>query len=87
MSGRFWFAWARRFRGQLALIALLSLLASVATLAVPWLAAQALSGLLTGETATIGLAPTLALLVAALVGLTALTIAANIVSRIASVRI
>ncbi|MGB3808128.1 MAG: ABC transporter ATP-binding protein [Erythrobacter sp.] len=87
MSGRFWFAWARRFRGQLALIALLSLLASVATLAVPWLAAQALSGLLTGETAAIGLAPTLALLVAALVGLTALTIAANIVSRIASVRI
>lgn len=87
MSGRFWLDWARRFREPLALIAVLSLLASVATLAVPWLAAQVLTGLVADVSAPGSLEKTLALLVAALVALTALTIAANLVSKTASVRI
>jgi len=89
MSRKFWIAWARRFKGPLALIAALTLLASVATLAVPWLAAQLLSGLLTGgaNTLAIGLGETLAILIVVLVSLTVLTIAAGIVSETASARI
>ena len=43
MSIGFWLEWAHRFRWQLALISALTLLSSIATLAVPWLAAQLLS--------------------------------------------
>ncbi len=87
MSQGFWLAWARRFKGELALIAALTLLASLATLAVPWLAAQVLAGLVDDNTQPIGLEQTVALLVAALIGLTGLTIAAQIVSETAAVRI
>ena len=88
MSLKFWSAWARRFKGPLALISVLTLFASVATLAVPWLAGQLLSGLLPGsDPAAVSLPETLALLVAALVAMTALTIAAGIVSESVSAHI
>jgi len=89
MSRQFWMAWAKRFRVPLALIAALTLLASIAALALPWLAAQLLSGLLTGDTSvpSAGLGETLALLIGVLIALTALTIAAGIVSETASARI
>ncbi len=95
MSWRFWIEWARRFQSQLALIAALTLLSSLATLAVPWLAAQVLGAVVEGSgdgaeasaLGAIGLPQTLALLVGVLVALTVLTIAASFVSQMASSRI
>lgn len=77
--------WARPYRGALALISALSLLGSVATLALPWLAAQIAAGI-AGDTA-VNLARTLALLGAALVALTALNILVAVYSADASGRI
>ena len=87
MSVRFWFDWARRFRWQLAGISLLTLLSSAATLAVPWLAAQALGVVISADGTVPDLSQILTLLVSVLVVLTALNIAAAIQSARASTRI
>ena len=90
MSVGFWLKWARAFRWQLALISALTLLSSLATLAVPWLAAQLLGGVVggeAGEAIEIDLGFTLTALIAALVLMTALNIAATMVSQTASTRI
>lgn len=90
MSIAFWLRWAKAFRLQLAMISVLTLLSSLATLAVPWLAAQLLGGVVGSEgesVARFDLTQILALLVAALVVLTALNIAAALVSQTASNRI
>ncbi|WP_252258995.1 ABC transporter ATP-binding protein [Erythrobacter aurantius] len=87
MSVAFWLEWARRFHWQLALISGLTLLSSVAALAVPWLGAQLLGGVVGSDQSSVNLSSTLKLLVAALVALTALNIAATILSERASTRI
>jgi ATP-binding cassette subfamily B protein/subfamily B ATP-binding cassette protein MsbA len=69
----------------LLLISGLSVIGALATLAVPWLAGNFLSGVL-GDTA-IDLAGTLALLVVALVSMTAINILVAILSELASGRI
>lgn len=78
----FLIAWARRFQDKIALIAALSLLGSLATLAVPWLIAQ-LAGSLVGD-GSVNLERTLALLAAALVLATAINIVVAILSETAS---
>ena len=87
MSIRFWLEWARRFRWQLAGISLLTLLSSAATLAVPWLAAEALGLVVSADGTPPDLSQTLTLLVGVLVVLTGLNIAATIQSERASTRI
>lgn len=90
MSFGFWLKWAQAFRWQLALISSLTLLGSVATLAVPWLAAQLLGGIVENDpngSAAINVPQTIGLLVAALTALTALNIAATMISQTASNRI
>jgi ATP-binding cassette subfamily B protein/subfamily B ATP-binding cassette protein MsbA len=87
MSAAFWLGWASRFRWQLALICILTLLSSAAVLAVPWLGAQLLGGLLTDGGKEEGFSRILILLVVALAGLTLLNIAAAILSERASLRI
>lgn len=84
MSARFWLTWAKRFRTQLLLIGGLTMLSSLATLAIPWLAAQLLGGVFGDEPETIDLSHTIILLVTALTVMTALTIAAAIVGQTAS---
>jgi ATP-binding cassette subfamily B protein/subfamily B ATP-binding cassette protein MsbA len=76
---------ARPYVGELLLISGLSVVGALATLAVPWLAGNFISGVL-GDT-TIDLAGTLALLVVALVGMTAINILVTILSELASGRI
>lgn len=76
---------ARQHRGSLAIIASLSLLSALATLTLPWLAAQVAAGIF-GE-ATLDFGTTLALLCAALVGLTAVSVPVAILSEQASGRI
>jgi len=87
MSAQFWIKWAKKFRWQLALISGLTMLSSLATLAVPWLAAQLLGDVFGGETEALNITQTLGLLVVSLVAMTALSIAAIIVSQTASTRI
>ena len=87
MSVGFWLEWARRFRWQLAGISLLTLLSSAATLAVPWLAAQALGIVISADGAVPDLGQILMVLIGVLVVLTALNIAATIQSERASTRI
>ena len=90
MSFGFWLEWARRFRAQLFLIAALTMLSSIATLAVPWLAAQVLSAVIEGEAdqaLPVDLTRTLSVLVTVLITLTALTITATFASQMASTRI
>lgn len=70
--------WIGRFRGELALISGLSLIASAAVLAVPWLIAQLAAGVVEG--AAIELRHTLVLLGLALAGLTGSTIMVTILS-------
>lgn len=81
------FLWPRirQFRKELLLISGLTLLGSLATLAVPWLAGQFLGGLVEGGRPELG--RTLTLLIAALVLLTVLNVAAAILSAGASLRI
>ncbi|MEO0907565.1 MAG: ABC transporter ATP-binding protein [Pseudomonadota bacterium] len=87
MSIGFWLEWAHRFRWQLALISALTLLSSISTLAVPWLAAQLLSSVTqTGDT-PLDISQVLVALVLALVALTGLNIAAALLSERASTRI
>jgi len=85
MGMRFLLRWALEFKGWLALISLLSVLSSLAALALPWLAGQFLGGVI-GEQ-TIDLRQTVTLLAVALVAMTAITIAVAILSEIASGRI
>lgn len=84
---KFEFLWSRvrQFRGELLLISSLTLLGSLATLSVPWLAGQFLGGVVEGTRPDLN--QTLVLLVAALVLLTMLNIASAIVSAGASLRI
>lgn len=83
----FSFLWqrARQFRGELLLISGLTLLGSLATLAVPWLAGQVLGGVVEGQPQSLG--NTLVLLVAALVALTVINIVSAILSSKASLAI
>lgn len=87
MSTKFWMEWAQRFRWQLAGISALTLLSSLATLAVPWLAAEALGGVVTDTSGGRDLSQTLVILIAVLALLTGLNIAAAIQSERASTRI
>ena len=86
MSGyRFLIDRALLFRGELALISLLTILASLATLALPWLAGQLLADVVgTGSRTTL---QTVALLLGALMLSTLFGIAAAIVSAHTSGRI
>lgn len=81
------FLWqrAKQFRRQLLLISTLTLVSSLATLAVPWLAGNLLGGIVLGAKQDLG--QTLALLIAALVVTTALNITASILSSGASLKI
>lgn len=76
---------ARPFLGELLLISGLSVVSAFATLALPWLAGNFLSGVL-GDTA-IDMGGTLVLLVVALVSMTAINIVVAILSELASGRI
>ena len=88
MSFDFWSQWARKFNRELMLICALTLLSSAATLAVPWLAAQMLSGIISpGESQSLDLGEILLLLVLALITLTVLNVTAAIMSEQASMRI
>ncbi|MEM9312047.1 MAG: ABC transporter ATP-binding protein, partial [Pseudomonadota bacterium] len=73
------------YRGELALICAVTLLSSIATLIVPWLAGQLLGGLL-GEL-DISLPQTVSLLILALLVMTGLNIAVSLLSELASGRI
>lgn len=77
--------WAKRYGRNLAVIGGLALAGSVATLSLPWLAAQLAAGI-AGDV-TIDLRQTLALLCAALTGLTVTSILVTIFSEDASGRI
>ncbi|MEM8725221.1 MAG: ABC transporter ATP-binding protein, partial [Pseudomonadota bacterium] len=85
MEWRFFLRWAKEFKVWLALISALSLLSSLAALALPWLAGRFLGGVI-GEQA-IDLTDTVVLLGIALVAMTATTILVAILSEIASGRI
>ncbi|MDJ0641440.1 MAG: ABC transporter ATP-binding protein [Erythrobacter sp.] len=85
MEWRFFLRWTREFKGWLALISVLSLLSSLAALALPWLAGRFLGGVI-GEQ-NIDLADTVAMLGIALVAMTATTILVAILSEIASGKI
>jgi len=85
MGGRIMLRKAHQFRHRLALISALSILASAATLAIPWLAGQFLAGILSGGSEDIQ--RTVVLLIAALICLTVVTILVAIVSEDASGRI
>jgi ATP-binding cassette subfamily B protein len=85
MASAFLLGWANRFRKELATIGTLSLLGSLATLAVPWLVARLAGGVM-GEAAG-DLGQTLVMLCAALLVLTAMNIAVAIFSESASGRI
>nr|WP_298925200.1 ABC transporter ATP-binding protein [uncultured Erythrobacter sp.] len=84
---KFEFLWqrAKQFRSELLMISSLTVLSSLAVLAVPWLAGQLLGGVVEGVVQELG--QTLGLLIAALVFLTALNIFASIVSSAASLKI
>ena len=78
-------AYALPYRGKLGFVVLLSLLGSLAGLAVPWLAAQLLGGII--DTAFVDIELITILLVATIVALTGLTIASAIVSGVVANRI
>lgn len=77
--------WARQYRGRLLIISGLSLVSSATILVIPWLAGQLLGDVVSN----IPIDPrgTLAMLVLALIALTAITIGVAIASEIASGRI
>lgn len=88
VNTRFLIDRARPFYGQLAVIAAMALISACATLAIPWLAGQFLGGVIGGQPAGNGeLEVTIALLLAALVALTAINIAVAVLSQAASGRI
>lgn len=95
MNIRFLTDRARPFVGELAVISGMAVLSACAALTIPWLAGQFLGKVIGGGTdgagldggANIDLGLTVALLVAALVGLTAVNIAVTVLSRAASGRI
>jgi ATP-binding cassette, subfamily B, bacterial len=76
---------ARPFVRDLTLISAMSVLASTATLAIPWLAGQFLAGVI-GD-ASVDLSTTIALLITALVVLTAISILVQYLSAAAAGRI
>ena len=78
-------AHAQPYRRQLALVAVLSLCGSLISLAIPWLAAQLLGGIMGAVATKIGLIVTL--LISALFALTTVTIASSLISSIVSARI
>ena len=79
---------AAPFKGELAVISLLTIGSSVALLALPWLAAQLLGGMVTGEKVTaLSTGQVLSLLLAVLGAMTLLNIAAAVASARTSGRI
>lgn len=84
---KFAFLWqrARKFRSELLVISSITIVSSLATLAVPWLAGQVLGGMFEGKSSDLG--QTLTLLITALVLLTTLNIASSILSSAASLKI
>ncbi|MBU7580948.1 MAG: ABC transporter ATP-binding protein [Porphyrobacter sp.] len=88
MNTRFLIDRARPYFGQLTVIAAMAVLSACATLAIPWLAGRFLGGVIGGQPAGAGdLKITIALLVAALIGLTAINVAVAVLSQAASGRI
>ena len=85
MNARFLWQRARPFLRELVLISVISVIGSAALLAVPWLGGQLLGGLAGDD--KINLGQTLALLVIALVIMTALNICVAILSELASGRV
>ena len=86
MTGyRFLARWALQFRRELLLISALTLLSSLTTLALPWLAGRLLGGMVLESQQAPG--PIVTLLVLALLSTTLLTMAATIVSAWTSERI
>lgn len=85
MNAGFLWQRARPFLLELVLISVITLIGSAALLAMPWLGGQLLGGLAGDD--TIDLGQTLALLVIALVTMTALNICVAILSELASGRI
>ena len=78
-------AHAKPYRRQLALVILLSLLGSLASLAIPWLAAQLLGGVIEAGAAQLSLI--IPLLVLTLIILTSLSIAGSLISSSVSASI
>ncbi|MDJ0979384.1 MAG: ABC transporter ATP-binding protein [Erythrobacter sp.] len=85
MNFRFLVQRASQYRGDLALIGLVTLLGSAVTLVLPWLAGKLLGGLL-GDV-SIGVEETLALLIVALVAMTGFGVVTRYLSARASGRI
>ena len=85
MNISFLMRWTRQFSSHLALIGSLGLLGSIATLALPWLAARLAAGIV-GD-ATIDVEHTLILLGISLIAMTVTTILVSILSEAASGRI
>lgn len=85
MNLHFLFERARPYSAELLVISGLSVLSSLASLAVPWLAGQFLAGVLSAR--EVDLAATVSLLVSTLVALTAINIIVAIQSQAASGRI
>lgn len=85
MGATFLLRWARQFTRELIVISGLSGLGAIATLALPWLAAQLAAGV-AGD-AAIDVRHTLVLLIVTLIAVTALTILVTIRSAAASERI
>ncbi|NBB23604.1 ATP-binding cassette domain-containing protein [Porphyrobacter sp. SLTP] len=77
--------YARPYRSRLALVVVISLLGSLAGLAIPWLAGQLLGGII--ESGSIAVVTITLLLVAALLVLTSLTFASALVSAVVANRI
>lgn len=86
---------ARPYRGRLAFVVLISLLGSLAGLAIPWLAGHLLGGLVDSksraaglfDTSSLGLGTIALLLVSALICQTVLTIASGLASGVVANRI
>jgi ATP-binding cassette subfamily B protein/subfamily B ATP-binding cassette protein MsbA len=77
--------YAKPYRGRLALVVILSLLGSVASLAIPWLAGQMLGDILADDATDLTLIPIM--LAATLIILAAITIRAAIFSSAVATRI
>lgn len=88
MNTRFLTDRARPYFGDLAVISAVAVLSAIATLAIPWLAGQFLGGVISGATeGPFDMRVTIALLLIALVSLTAINIGVAVLSQAASGRI
>lgn len=87
VNTRFLIDRARPYFGDLAVISAVSVLSAIATLALPWLAGQFLGGVIGGGAGRPDMRMIIALLLTALVSLTAINIAVAVLSQAASGRI